>query len=57
MRDGRKVGDRLEEEEEEEEEARESIYMREASEAFSAFSPAVTPAPTSPVPLSFVSAL
>lgn len=37
MRDGRKVGDRLEEEEEEEEEARESIYMREASEAFSAF--------------------
>lgn len=34
MRDGRKVGDRLEEEEEE---ARESIYMREASEAFSAF--------------------
>lgn len=39
MREGRKVGDRLEEEEEEEEEARESIYMREASETFSEASP------------------
>lgn len=37
MREGRKVGDRLEEEEEEDEEARGSIYMREASETFSVF--------------------